>query len=528
MMQTVINLFIRSFLVPLFIFVLSAPALAVTNFYVDPDWTGSATGATSTPWTSLTTSAWTTINNALAADDVTVFFSARESVSDTNEATTLSYTIQRTDTSIHRLVLDGMTKYNSNDSNPAWANYSGSSRFQITSAYPVTTGQNVKRNYVTVKGFKIVSTNGQGIYYWGGDHVIIEYCDISHTSSTTHGPGMYFEYARRSTNTENPCVPDNQHNCGVTDITIRNNAIHDTFGEALYIGGVYNLNFPSHSNITIENNTVYDAGKFGGEGDGIETKDGMSSVTIRSNIVYQTVAGAEEDCISVQSAAVIEKNFVYNCGRNGITLSAYWNAYPGRDGGVIRNNLIVNNGGNSAYSWDNGIIVEGSGSGDQYSNVKILNNTIYNTRDDGTNDGNGINIMSGATNISVMNNISINNKGYDFYADAGTLASHNNNLYFTQEKAVAKYGANTYTAATITNFESNSRSADPLFVSTLTPYMAENFRLSVTSPAIGTGLQTAYVSDDYFNNPLSSIGGWDMGAMKFKNPSPPGTLQIIQ
>ncbi len=521
------NLFIRSFFIPIAIFLLSAPALAVTNYYVDPDWTGSATGAVSTPWTSLTTSAWTTINNALVTDDVTVFFSARESASDTNEATTLSYTIQRTDTSIHRLVLDGMSKYNTNDSNPDWTNYSGSSRFQITSAYPVSTGQNVKRNYVTVRGFKIVSTNGQGIYYWGGDHVIIEYCDISHTSSTTHGPGMYFEYARRSTNTENPCVPDNQHNCGVTDITIRNNAIHDTFGEALYIGGVYNLNFPSHSNITIENNTVYDAGRFGGEGDGIETKDGMSGVTIRGNTVYQSVAATGEDCITVSSAAVIERNYLYNCGRNGITLSAYWNAYPGRNGGVIRNNVIVNNGGNSAYSWDNGIIVEGSGSGDQYTNVKILNNTIYNTRDDGTNDGNGINIMSGATNVSVMNNISFNNMGFEFYADSGTLSSHDYNLFFSSAGEVARYGSSTFLPSTIIAFEAHSLAMDPMFINTSEPFIVENFRLSSGSPAIGNGTESSDVVIDYFGNPRSSMGGMDLGAIKFKTPSSPSNLLIM-
>src|SRR5215471_8149043 len=75
----------------------AAPAGALTTYYVDPDWGGSQTGAALTPWTSLTYSAWATINTALASDDVTVYFSASNASSNTNQASTTPLNVARTD-----------------------------------------------------------------------------------------------------------------------------------------------------------------------------------------------------------------------------------------------------------------------------------------------------------------------------------------------------------------------------------------------------------------------------------------------
>jgi len=94
---------------------ITAPAQATTLYYVDPDWGGSATGAASTPWTYITSAAWTTINTTLASDDVTVYFSARAASSDTNQPATTSISINRTDLSSHRVTFDGMSFYNNND-----------------------------------------------------------------------------------------------------------------------------------------------------------------------------------------------------------------------------------------------------------------------------------------------------------------------------------------------------------------------------------------------------------------------------
>ena len=251
------------------------PAAGVTEFYVDPDWQGAVTGAADTPWQRLTDAAWTTINDALTMDDVTVFFSARESDSAEDEATESQVGILRTDPSSHRLTLDGMSKYNANDAQPQWLPHSGTNRFRVQHKYPLTTRNTpIKRNNVTVRGFKAVSVHGQGLYYWGGDNVVIEHIELTQVSPT-HGPGMFFGYARARGDWEDPCVPDSSHNGGCQNIMIRSNYIHDVFGEGLYVGGIneygmpantplHRINERSHSNVVIEGNTVVNPGAWGG------------------------------------------------------------------------------------------------------------------------------------------------------------------------------------------------------------------------------------------------------------------------
>src|SRR6266496_4393647 len=55
---------------------------AGTNFYVDPDWTGTKSGTQGHPFAMLDRSAWQRINAALANGDVTIYFSAREAGSE--------------------------------------------------------------------------------------------------------------------------------------------------------------------------------------------------------------------------------------------------------------------------------------------------------------------------------------------------------------------------------------------------------------------------------------------------------------
>src|SRR5947209_671687 len=55
---------------------------AGTNFYVDPDWTGTKSGTQSHPFAVLDKPAWNRINAALASGDVTIYFSARKAGND--------------------------------------------------------------------------------------------------------------------------------------------------------------------------------------------------------------------------------------------------------------------------------------------------------------------------------------------------------------------------------------------------------------------------------------------------------------
>src|SRR6185436_126 len=93
--------------------------------------------------------------------------------------------LYRYDTSSHRMTLDGMSRYNANDVNPSWSAYSGSSRFQISTGYPISTYDvAAPQSYVTIRGFRIISTGGQLLQYGrGGSHVVIENNEFSAASS---------------------------------------------------------------------------------------------------------------------------------------------------------------------------------------------------------------------------------------------------------------------------------------------------------------------------------------------------------
>ncbi len=485
-----------------------APA---TRFYVDPDWTGKQTGAPETPWVRLTEAAWDSINKALAGSDVTVYFSAREADSDANEATTSPISILRTDQSTRRLTLDGMSQYNSDDADPSWKEYAGESRFHIATDYPIGSSKGTRRSYVTIRGFGVVAgtggKGGQGIHYWGGDHVVIEHCRITKHPNVAHGPGIIFGYAWKADGT-----PENG---GCTDLVIRNNVVHDVYGEGIYIGGSHNVDRPAHSNVTIEGNTVYDVAVYGGEGDAIDIKDGSSNVVIRGNTLYMTTPAAGRDGIAMSSGGTIEGNFIYNFGRDGISLGTYWNAHPCRDGTVVRNNIVVHTGGNPEYSWDYGIIVSGSDDrGDQYTNTGIYNNTVCGVQGDARGAGIGLAVRRQATRARVLNNIVYSSADRDFDAEEGCLAEHDHNLYYTpgDGRVVARYGRERFTAAELPGFEANSLSLDPLFVRVEPPYSPEHFGLQAASPAIGAGVPIESFTADF----LGAVRGaaWDMGAVE--------------
>ena len=481
----------------------------VVCFYVDPDWAGQQTGAPDTPWTRLEQSAWAAINEALAASDVAVYFSAREADADVDEATTESISILRTDTSGHRLALDGMSKYNTSDTAPSWADYDGRSKLHITHDYPINTAtRDTKRSYVTIRGFKVIGGSGgrggQGIAYWGGDHVVIEHCEITHHDSVAHGPGIIFGYAWNA--------DGSPRNGGCTDLVIRSNLVHHVYGEGIYIGGSEDVPKPAHRNVTIEGNLVYDVAVYGGEGDAIDVKDGSTNVVIRGNTCYMTQPGAGRDGIVCSSGCLVEGNFIYNFGRCGISLGTYWNACPVRDGSVVRNNIIVNTGGSPRYSWDHGIIVSGDETGDQFTNTGIFNNTICDVRADDRSAAIGLVVSQYATGAKVKNNIVYGRDGIAFAPGQGGLAEHDYNLFFMAAEGaiLVRCGRDRYTAANLTDFEAHSIGQDPQLVDTRPPYAPASFRLRPASPAIGAGLRIDSFSTDFFG--VHRGVRWDIGA----------------
>ena len=482
----------------------SQAADAAQAFYVDPDSARAGDGSAARPWACLRAAQWAAINQALSAGNVNVYFSARQADADADQATEAAINpIARTDTTTHRLTLDGMSKYNTHDAAPSWADYRGRSRFRIRARYPIGTGK-AKRNHVTVRGFRLIPTFGQGIAYWGGDHVVLEHCEVR-AEDPTHGPGIHFGYAAQK--------PPKRGNGGCTDLTIRHNTVHHVFGEGIYIGGVQGQNLPGHDRVTLEYNTVHDVAVYGGEGDAIDIKDGNRHVVVRGNTLYMTRPGTSRDGIVVGGAALIERNFVYHFGRAGISLGTYWNAYANRVGAVIRNNVIVHCGGNPRYPWDYGLILSGSKTGDQFTNARIYHNTIGLIRTDRAGGSIGIEISPFARNAAVGNNLIFECAGAALRAGEGSLGRHDHTLFFSSQPAVlVLHGRDRYIAADLHRFEAHSLSVDPRLVRTAAPFTARNFAPAPGSPAIDAGSAIVSVEEDLVGKRRPQGKGWDIGA----------------
>src|SRR5260370_4576894 len=212
---------------------------AGTNLYVDPDWAGAKSGTKSRPFAILDKSAWHKSNAAVASSDVTIYFSARKADSDTPEyydtrgnGVQLEVDLTKKTTSgSFLLTLDGKSFYNTNDPSPSWMPNTGSSMC-IVRDFNSQNPSHIKYSNVTIHGFNIICNTGTKALSICGDNWIVENCNISHTSAATQGPCVLLvptaDGAHEGSNSyAPPCM----------NIAIRNNVIHDSEDEAIYLSG---------------------------------------------------------------------------------------------------------------------------------------------------------------------------------------------------------------------------------------------------------------------------------------------------
>lgn len=452
----------------------------VAAFYVDPDYAGGPLeGSAARPWNRLGKAEWSVVDDALAGGDVVVHFSARETDADTNEVNTREQGIYRNDASAHRVTLDGMSRYNTDDANPVWLDYSGTRCHEIRAGYPMSTGP-AKRNCVTIRGFKIVAgvgdRGGQIINYWGGDHVVIEHNDLSHADTARHGAGLQFGYAHHK---------GRSGNGGCTNIIIRNNVIHDTFGEGIYLGGSEDTGLPAHNGILVENNHVYNTGRWGGEGDGIDPKDGITDLVIRGNHIHHGWGDANVNGIPSSSPMIAEGNTIHDMPEKGISLGTYWGR--GYSGSIVRNNLLYRNGADGIYVGTEDRTVHGT---------QVLNNTVYGNGGAGLVAGNG----GALTGLVVRNNIFVKNRsGLTGWGDASAFTVTHN----------VSYGNTTDYGASFRDFGGrlHNRSENPLFENAA----AADFRLRRDSPCVDAGVAVD-AKQDALGTARPRGDGWDLGA----------------
>jgi hypothetical protein len=525
------------------------PASMQTAYYVDPTYSGStANGGAATPWKSFLesdsdfTAKWNTINSALQSNDVIIYFSARQAGADTQEQiippVSSALIINRTprggtfnhpgagDTSTHRLTLDGMSLYNTNDATPSWVSYTGSNRFKVNCVNLCDSmgfgwGDDNQRDYVTLRGFEVTGNSAR--IRWGGSFTVLEYIYV-HDLTTIGATIEFNEFANSGpTCTGLPFGLDH-------DITIRHNTVSKGIGEGIYVAGNYNLagdggcvtgpnSGDNHYDILIEGNLETDTGYNGDQGDGIDLKAGLYNVTVRKNTISLTHAGPVGACgggdgittlgqmpnSTHESNYLIEQNTVHDLGcsgsdaSNGITVS-------GLHGVTVRNNLIYNIPGAGIVGW-----TRQTGATPTDLRVRIDNNTVY-----AASSGLAFSDFSDApilrNNLLLANNTSIGgtvpsiDSDYNFMAPSGSQFSE---------------GSHSITQAVTTGVVVNASGGD--------------FHLTAGSVARNRGVALSAAGspgDTFFSNDITGAlrsGSWDIGAYTFSSgaPSAPTNLRIV-
>ncbi len=487
----------------LLLLLLLIPSLAFAEtYYVDSDWTGTHTGSFTHPWATLDASAWTAINAALSTDDVIIYFSARKSASDTqsfyhitgNDGIQAEVDLTKK-TGSHTLILDGSSLFNTSEVTPYWTCYGGSNKC-IVRDFNSQNIAHVKYSNVTIHGFSIICNAGTKAVAIAGDNWTVEYCDISHTSASTQGPCVLLVPTSDGAHGgSNSYVPP------CNNIVIQNNTIHDTFGEAIYLGGggsspgTSGSGYPSHTNVLVLNNEIYNAGRYGGQGDGIDVKGGIQQLYVRSNNIHdcaytdQSARGivAQGQASPAPSGVLqtYERNYIHNMNHatEGMAIADTWGIPAGV---IVRNNII--NGVTGSSGSKNGISLYSSQN--QYG---VENNIVYGCA------GVGMGTATGGSYF-IRNNFVFGNHSTGNQVDVyhGTVDS-DFNAYSTPSGS-AREGSH---SLNLSPTDSMSAVVNPV---------GGDFHLSPDSVLTGKGTTLTDFSDDYHGD--TRTVPWDIGAYK--------------
>jgi hypothetical protein len=245
---------------------------------------------------------WDAVNTALAEGPVRVVF---EPQSFPNRLD-----VQRADGSDHVLLLDGGV---------------AGARAVVPGIH---TGFDVApMSHIIVRGFEVTGSDDKGVYWWAGDHVILEDLVVHDNRGT---PAMSLDYSNRTGHRSARFV-------------VRNNHVYDQHGECIYIGGSEGTDADSHERVEVVNNLVHDCvDRLGTRNDGVNIKDRMGSVWVHRNVVFRTDWGIE-----VASPGVYDHNLVFDTQREGFQVSDAFQAFAGPMD--FEHNVVVNAGHHGVY-----------------------------------------------------------------------------------------------------------------------------------------------------------------------------------
>lgn len=531
-----------------------------TTFYVDPNFTGTRNGSASNPWQSLNdTGAWSAINTALANGPATVYFSARQPGSNTPEISTIQINLsQRTNTSTNVLTLDGISQYNTNSATPSWTTNAtpvaclGSScawytapKFTIQATTPLfgsTTPSNCP-GFFTVQGFSFQATEGQSADATYLHDLTFQYNEATRIATGSYGPGVIVGPANAG-----PCGAGGSPG-GPDNLTVQYNYIHATWGECIYVGAstpdpwssagagedleYHNLaltcgvNCNTGQNYIIKGNIIESCASWGGQGDGIDVKDGHANLQLINNTIRTTKAcsscglqapGNDGQGIVLESGSLVDGNYVESPYHQCFPTFSGWNNGAGRGSITYRNNMCINAnsgiGTNTGFHWyaaqscSAPAYMPSCGGGSTvspWSSVTYYSNNVYIAAGCFVVDSGN---AAGGTNIE--NNVCSSSTSGGITAAAGELGTHDYNDFYNITGTTISY-AGSFNCPSISASEPHSLCTDPQFVSTSTPYRDVNFMLQTGSPVATAGIDLfALFTDDYFGY-IRSIP-WSMGA----------------
>ncbi len=371
--------------------------------YVDPNWGGTLSGTQSLPYATLTAGAWTDINNALALGDVTVYFSARLAGADTDSfnggLATIDLT-KRTDGSSHVLTFDGSSFYNTSEVSPSWSAYATACSPSSNACARVFSfsSQNIshlKYSNITIRGFHILVNSVKAIAICGDNQTIVGN-NIESSAGATAGPTILL-------------VPtaDGQRNgsssyCPVSDtIAIGTvalpNYIHDTFSEAIYLGGggcninntlAYSGGSGATFDVTAVNGMAY-TGTLNNPGTGYSALQALWIQAKSDKTLGTPWSGSNAFIFQVQVLTVDGSGAITSIGTpsgtagttqsyTGIAAISMCDGFPAHTNVNVTGNYIYNTStqSGSGIGQGDGIDVKGG-----LVNLTISQNTIYNLTD---------------------------------------------------------------------------------------------------------------------------------------------------
>ena len=262
------------------------------------------------------------------------------------------------------------------------------------------------------------------------------------------------------------------------------------------------MSFQQLTNSTISNNTLHD-----GTWEGIDVKHVANNVNIYGNNVYNMHRisiyidgqGATASNINIYNNVIHDNISGSSAGLDGIRIG---NEGGGLSTGINIYNNVIYNMSTSGINLSN---YHSSGGVPPFTNVHIMNNTIYNVGIGAT--GGGIEVDSGTdSGIYVGNNIldATGNYGIGMTPTGQTVT---NNLFYN-----------------ISASGTNSVTGNPLFVSTSTP----DFHIQAGSPAIDAGIATNAPATDITGTTRPQNSLFDIGAYEYVNPViPPPTPGVV-